>query len=1219
MGIVYRAYDRNRDQMVALKTMPWLSSTVLQRFKREFRALADLSHPNLVRLHELVSDGRNWFFTMELLEGKNFLAYLRARSPGASRTNPTPTISPAQQARLRDALRQLTEGVIALHDAGKLHRDIKPSNVMVTEQGRVVLLDFGLVAELEGTNQHESTEPRVLGTVAYMAPEQADSQPVSAASDWYSVGVMLYEALTGRVPFRGSPLEVLALKQGPEPPPPHSLVPQLPEDLDQLCMALLQREPSLRPSGREVLQRLGSASQRSQPEAPARLPSGRMPLVGRERHLDFLRAAYAATARGKTVLVHVHGRSGEGKTALIEAFLDELAEQNEALVLSGRCYERESVPYKALDSLIDALVRHLRHLPSMEAQVVLPRDVLSLSRLFPMLQSVEPVKALPKRSVEVPDPQELRRRAFIALRELLARLGDRKPLVLFIDDLHWGDVDSAALLSELLRPPDSPVFLLLGCHRSEDAATSPFLREFVGTNQGKDDHIDRRELVLEALTLSEAEALATELLGPGDPSLQAQAAAIARESGGTAIFVHELVRHARTERTTDQPAVPGEIAFEAVLWTRIERLSPQARRLLEIVAVSGRPLGRSEAFRAAELDADGWTALADLRSGRLVRATAPGERDEIETYHDRIREAVLAHLAPSASETHHRRLAMALEESGRADPETLAVHFQGAKAFDRAGENFALAADRAATALAFDRASKLYRLALGLQPLQPEEEYTLRMRLGDALANAGRGAEAAREYLAAATLALHVNRLEPRRRAALQLLISGHVDEGTSTLADVLASVDMSLPSTRGRALASLLWHRALLRLRTPRFRRVDESQVSKAALTRIDLCWTAVAGLSAVDPVMGALYQSRGLLLALRAGEPHRIVRAMAMEAIHLSTAGGPSCRRVSHLLNLAGPLAECVDNPHSKATTALARAIAHFFLGEWRSAGEEFDRAEAMLRDHCSGVFWELDMAQHFSLHSLIQRGELNLARQRLPILLLQAQERGNLYSEGNLNTYLMMMLKLSDDDSEEIDRHMASVMQRWTQKGFSTQHSLVFKACLHYHLYRQDVTAACSLLATTWPGYERSMLPRFQMIRIAMYEARARCVLAAAAESPNPKALLRSAECDARRLQREQRPWAGAFAKFIRAGVAIRRAEFGKATELLTQAATAFDVADMNLNAAVARRCLGELIGGERGESLVAEAEAWMAMQQIRHPARWAAMYAPGYSPSWEDAKR
>ncbi len=218
MGVVYEAIDRETGASVALKTLRAPSAESLLRLKREFRALQDLRHPNLVSLGELVEDGGVWFFTMELIQGVNFVDYVRPdwrerrRHPRVVADADTAELAPGDPwpqaiaaadgnpghdgARLRRGLAQLARGLCALHDAGMVHRDVKPSNILVTDAERVVLLDFGLVADA-GPGRGW-TEDNVVGTALYMAPEQAAGRPVGPEADWYGVGVLRTRRSPGR-------------------------------------------------------------------------------------------------------------------------------------------------------------------------------------------------------------------------------------------------------------------------------------------------------------------------------------------------------------------------------------------------------------------------------------------------------------------------------------------------------------------------------------------------------------------------------------------------------------------------------------------------------------------------------------------------------------------------------------------------------------------------------------------------------------------------------------------------------------------------------------------------------------------------------------------------------------------------------------------------------------------------------------------------------------
>ena len=340
MGVVYEVLDRERGEHVALKTLPRFTPAALYLFKFEFRTLADVHHTNLVRLHEMVvGDAGQAFFTMELVRGRDFLAHVRqsderagldvpstrrsvlqtsrdrdtqrAAHLAASSTPLSVSRAKVDEGRLRSTLRQLVKGVHALHAAGKVHRDIKPSNVLVTNEGRVVLLDFGVAADLGTRGAFVASSGEIVGTAAYMAPEQADDKPPTPASDWYSVGVMLYEALVGRPPFVGSAIDVITMKGMMDPPPPSESVDGVPPDIDALCTILLHRDALARPAGPEILRRLGAVPRRYSP-TPIRLAESQplSPFVGREDQARTLRDAFANSRRGLSTTVLVAGASG---------------------------------------------------------------------------------------------------------------------------------------------------------------------------------------------------------------------------------------------------------------------------------------------------------------------------------------------------------------------------------------------------------------------------------------------------------------------------------------------------------------------------------------------------------------------------------------------------------------------------------------------------------------------------------------------------------------------------------------------------------------------------------------------------------------------------------------------------------------------------------------------------------------------------------------------
>ncbi|WP_437794069.1 ATP-binding protein [Sorangium sp. So ce693] len=953
--------------------------------------------------------------------------------------------------------------------------------------------------------------------------------------------------------------------------------------------------------------------------------------IGRRPHLRALQRAAEALVLEKPVAVFVHGAAGMGKSALIHHFLMGLRRDRGLVVLRGRCALAAAESYKAFGGVMEALSRFLRRVSGDEVERLLPRDVHALARVFPVLSGVPAVASAPRAS-ESPDAQELRQRSFAALRQLLWRIAERSPLVVAIEDLQWSDIDSVALLLELTRPPDAPAMMFLGSFRDEDVATSAPLRALLdgmglehpaaaeaetagarGRMESARRDGELREIAVGPLSPLEAEELSLALLFARDDVTRARADAIARASRGNPRLLGELARDA--QELSGEDAARGDAAWSRALDARLRRLPGQALRLLEVIAVAGEPIDAAVVARAAKLRDDELApAMTLLLMEDLISARRAGEGELVEASHDRVRAAVVGRLGPEQLAARHRRLGRALEALGTADAEALSRHWLGAGDAARAGRLAERAAEEAAEALAFERAARLYELALRLRSREadvPEaERRALGVRCADAMVNAGKSAEAARIYAAAAEGADGALSLELRRRAAEQYLRSGHIDEGIELVRAVLRAVGLSFPETPRRALVALLLHRAELRLRGLRFRERSEAEVRPEDLARIDACWTVTVGLSGVDMVRSAEFSARALLLALRAGEPYRIGRALAFEASSACMMGAPGRARAEELVAAVRALSERLDSPHLLGLSMMVSGMLEAFTaGRWKAASAWYELADELLRDRCAGVSWELATTQLMASWARYYRGQIDALARTTPAVLRAAEQRGDLYAVAIFSAQATWVA-LASDDVAGARGAIAGALSRWTTSGFHLEHFVGLLGETYVDRYAGRAGAAMKRLTDAWPRIEGSMLLMMQNSRVMAHAERACTALAVAEAAPDPEALIQVALRDAAALAREKTAWSDPFVPLIRAGAAELRGDREAAITQLEAAAAGFDAADMPLYAAAARRQAGELLGGEKGLQRLLVADAVMARERIKSPARWAAMLAPGF---------
>jgi eukaryotic-like serine/threonine-protein kinase len=1192
-GAVYEAYDREQHRQVALKVLRRTDPAFLYQFKQEFRSLVDVRHPNLVELYELFSEGPFWFFTMELVDGVDFLRHVQLRS----RLDVGPSPVACDVDRLRAASLQLARGIDALHDEGILHRDIKPGNILVSDDGHVRLLDFGLARQAAA----DSLQTIVAGTPAYMSPEQAHGRGIGKASDWYSFGVLMFQALTGWLPA--------AL--GPSPIDGQSAAAygvDVPQDLEGLCKDLLQSEPSRRPSGQEVIKRLGGAGS-SVSRSPEPEPGIEEGLIGRESHLTTLRHLLQWTEQGRAVVVNLHGRSGIGKSTIIRTFFRRVTREAPGVVaLSGRCYESETVPFKALDDLVDGLSRYLKSLPDVDAEKLVPRDAQYLVRVFPVLAQVDAITRVRRKARDIPDSHELRERAFASLQDLLSRLADQKTVVLAVDDLQWGDLDSAEFLGQLLTGASPPSLLFLASYRSEDADTSPFLRNW-RARMTSAPSVTTHDLEVGELSPDDSRALAVRLLTRNDNTNKRWAESIADESGGSPFLIDQLARHSASD--AGEPDAAGSL--QQVVEGRLTALPKDTRALLGTIALAGRPISRDVAAAAAGLTSDTYAAISMLVTERLVRLRETNGPKEVEVYHDRLRETIIRSLPPEKRRDGHLMLARALETAPYVDAAILAMHFQEGGDPAAAARHAFAAGQHASQALAFARAAQFYQMALDQGSYGGEELASLRKQLATALVHAGRGLDAAGVYLDAARDAQPPESVELKRLAAEQWLRSGRVEDGLDLLNAIARELGIWLPRKPWQSMLSIAWNRVRIAFSRLRVRERRPTEIPARDLLVLDVHWSLAMGLAMFDMVRCGDFQSRHLLLALHTGDRDRAAMAIAGEAGFRATRRGRDTGTIRQLLAIARKLSEGTTHPQALGFIAVMEGLCAHYAGEWRHAQQLSERADQILREHCKGADWERGINTQVELSAALQLGEwskLADVTARLPKLIREATTRRDTHALHVLSSSVAVYCLASDRLDLGMDL-IDAVTAAFPQNRFLVPHLWILENQVDMALYRGQADIAWTLVSSRWRALSRSLFLRVhQFAAVFAVHLRARTAITAAVVSPERRSkYLREAIRCARKLERENVLWAGALSLFIRAGAASVEDRRSLTLDLLNKAEELARAASMGFYVAASQHRRGMLLGGSAGAELVAAAESWASSQGVVHPSRVFDTFVPG----------
>lgn len=670
MGMVYLGQDELLHRRVALKLLPphlARDADARRRFLNEGRAAATLSHPNVAVLYEVGSDGDEMYLAMEYVPGPT-LRDLIAQGP---------LVWPEVIDIALEVLAALREA----HGKGIVHRDIKGTNIKRMPDGRIKVMDFGLAKVTGSTLTHQGS---VMGTVAYMSPQQVCGEDLDGRSDLFSLGVTMYELLTGRLPFTGDVDVAIAHAILHEDPiTVRELSRDVPAELEHIVFKAMMKGTAQRYQSAaemaEDLVRFRDHDRRRRAGIhdeldliatsevyAVRREQFRAPLVGRDRPLARLQALHAEVRRGAGAVVCITGEAGVGKTRLLDE-LGALSRREGTRMLVAPCmFGGGATSYLPFADAFRAYFA-LRGVTS--AQALQSFVVDRAPRLGGSLQVLNRFLRFTFASNGPTSEEEL----WEVLDLLVAMIAEERPLVLVIDDLQWADESSLRLFHFLAHRAPGRRLMLVGTYRPEETVTQPGerphpLRPLLQA-LGREERFERIEL--QRLGREDVAAI-LERLYPGHAFGDELGQLLYRETEGNPFFLVEILKLLSSEgviaergerwvltTALEKIEIPEKV-YDVVM-RRINRLQQHERDILELGAVEGDVFHSGTILRGLRIER--MALLKTLQFLEQVHHLIHAAGPQYHFDHAKIREILYNSIPPELRVEYHTVVGQFLKES----------------------------------------------------------------------------------------------------------------------------------------------------------------------------------------------------------------------------------------------------------------------------------------------------------------------------------------------------------------------------------------------------------------------------------------------------------------------------------------------------------------------------------------------------------------------------